>query len=107
VKTLVGACVVALLVALIPAAANAAPINVFCNGGACSSGWYKSSVALTFTWDQTGYIPPASSDCLGATISTDGVHNYTCTVNYSCCGAVSAPATVNYDATHRRSRAQC
>jgi hypothetical protein len=80
-------------------AANAAPITATCNGGGCVGSWYKTNVALAFTWDPVGYVPPASQGCLGANVTSDGTFSYTCTVNYTGGGSASLPITVKRDAT--------
>jgi hypothetical protein len=98
VKTLVGAAAVALLVALVPAAANAAPINVTCNGGGCSSGWYRTNVTVAFSWDPTGVT--ATSGCDTATLSTDSANwPRSCVVSYSNGSKSSLSVAVKRDAT--------
>jgi hypothetical protein len=98
VRTLVAASVVVLVVALIPAAANAAPINVACNGGACSTSWYKTNVTVAFAWDPTGVT--STSGCDTATLSTDSSNwQRTCVVRYSNGSTSSLPVSIKRDAT--------
>jgi hypothetical protein len=98
VRTFFAASVVALVVALIPAAANAAPINVACNGGACATDWYKINVTVAFTWDPTGVT--ATSGCDTATLTTDSANwTRTCVVTYSNGSSASLPVSIKRDAT--------
>ena len=97
-KTLLAATIVALVVALIPAAANAAPINVTCNGGGCSGGWYTTNVTVAFTWDPTGVT--ATSGCDTATLSSDSANwQRSCVVSYSNGSQSSLPVSIKRDAT--------
>jgi hypothetical protein len=98
VRTLVAATVMALVVALLPAAANAAPINVACNGAGCSAGWYKTNVTVAFSWDPTGVT--STSGCDTATLSTDSAGwQKDCVVHYSNGSTSSLPVTIKRDAT--------
>ena len=97
-RTLVAATLMALVVALLPAAANAAPINVTCNGGGCSTGWYTTNVTVAFTWDPTGVT--GTNGCDTATLTSDSANwQRTCVVTYSNGSQSTLPVTVKRDAT--------
>jgi hypothetical protein len=81
------------LLVLAPSA-SAAPLNVTCNGGACSSDWYLSNVTVAFSWDPAGVL--STSGCDTQTISSDttGQH-FHCVVTYS--GTPQTQAIADFD----------
>jgi hypothetical protein len=78
--------------------ATAAPITVACNGDACSSDWYKTSVTVTFTWDPLGVTQTSGCDTNTVTSDTTG-WSRTCTVTYSNGSQSQLPVTIKKDAT--------
>jgi hypothetical protein len=85
------------LLVLAPAAV-AAPINVACNGGGCSTGWYKVNVTVAFTWDPVGVTQTAGCDTATLTSDTTGWAR-TCTVTYSNGSKSQLGVTIKKDAT--------
>jgi hypothetical protein len=95
VRTAALAVLVALAVAALPQAAGAAPVNVTCNGGACSTGWYRTPVAVVFQWDATGAA--RTSGCDRQTVSDVVGKQITCTVSYNNGSIASLSVTINSD----------
>jgi hypothetical protein len=70
VRTTIAAAVIASSIVLLPQAATAAaPLTVTCNGGGCTTDWYKTNVTVAFAWDPTGVT--STSGCDTRTISSD------------------------------------
>ena len=69
------------LLVVVPGA-SAAPLNVTCNGGACSGGWYQSDVGVDFQWDTTDPSIVGTSGCGPFQVASDtsGV-TFTCTLD--------------------------
>ena len=84
------------LLAIVPAA-SAAPITVSCNGGGCSTDWYKTSITVAFAWDPVGVMQTASCDTNTVTGDTAG-WSRTCVVTYTNGSQSSLPVTVKKDA---------
>jgi hypothetical protein len=85
------------LLVLTPTAA-AAPISVSCNGGGCSTDWYKQSVTVAFAWDPTGVTQ--TQGCDTNTVSNDTAGwSATCIVSYSNGSSAQLGVTVKKDAT--------
>jgi hypothetical protein len=85
------------LLILVPKAA-AAPISVSCNGGGCSSGWYKASVTVAFAWDPTDVM--STTGCDTNTVSSDTTGwSRTCTVTYTNNSSAQLGVTIKKDAT--------
>jgi hypothetical protein len=92
------ALILSAVVLAFPAAAQAAPVSVACNGAGCSTGWYKVNVTVAFAWDPTGVTSTQSCDT--NTVSSDVAGwSRTCTVNYSNGSSASLGVTINKDAT--------
>jgi hypothetical protein len=74
-------------------AASAAPLTVTCNGGGCSSGWYKVNVTVAFAWDPGAM---STNGCDTQTISSDtsGRH-FHCVVDYG--GTPQIVVTADFD----------
>ena len=90
--------VLAVVVLAVPAAASAAPINVTCNGGACSTDWYKTNVTVAFAWDPTGVT--GTSGCDTATLGSDSANwPRSCTVTYSNTSSSTLSVVIKRDAT--------
>ena len=85
------------LLTVVPAA-GAAPITVSCNGGGCSTDWYKTSITVAFAWDPVGVMQTASCDTNTVTGDTAG-WSRTCVVTYTNGSQSSLPVTVKKDAT--------
>jgi hypothetical protein len=81
------------LLVLAPSA-SAAPLNVTCNGGGCSSGWYLSNVTVAFSWDPTGVISTGGCDTQTISSDTTGQH-FHCVVTYS--GTPQTQAVADFD----------
>jgi hypothetical protein len=98
VKTVASVAVIAVIVLAVPAAASAAPINVACNGGACSTDWYKTNVTVAFAWDPAGVT--GTSGCDTATLGSDSANwPRSCTVTYSNGSSSTLPVVIKRDAT--------
>ncbi|HEY6067797.1 MAG TPA: hypothetical protein VIU81_03815 [Gaiellaceae bacterium] len=79
-------------------AAGAAPITVTCNGGGCSSGWYKIDITVAFAWDPTGVTNTQSCDT--NTVTSDTANwSRTCIVTYSNSSQSQLGVTIKRDAT--------
>jgi len=88
------------LLVLAPSA-GAAPINVTCNGGTCSTDWYKTSVTVVFTWDP-GNPPDVTStqSCDTNTVTSDTANwSRTCIVTYTNGSQTQLGVTIKKDAT--------
>jgi hypothetical protein len=85
------------LLVLAPAAV-AAPITVACNGGGCSSDWYKVAVTVAFAWDPVGVTQTAGCDTATLTSDTTGWAR-ACTVTYSNGSSSQLGVTIKKDAT--------
>jgi hypothetical protein len=89
---------VCLSVLAFPVTASAVPITVTCNGGGCSTDWYKTSVTVAFAWDPSGVTN--RSGCHTDTISDDTTGwSRTCTVTYEDGSQPQASVTVKKDST--------
>jgi hypothetical protein len=84
-----------LVVAALPQAAAATPVSVTCNGGACSTGWYRTPVVVAFQWDTTG--ASHTSGCERQTVSDVAAKQITCTVSYSNGSNATLSVTINSD----------
>jgi hypothetical protein len=85
------------LLIVVPSAA-AAPIDVTCNGGGCSTDWYKTNVTVAFTWDPAGVT--ATQGCDTNTVSGDTAGwSRTCIVTYTNGSQASLGVTIKRDAT--------
>jgi hypothetical protein len=83
---------------VLPPVASAAPITVTCNGGGCSTGWYKTSVTVAFTWDPTGVT--MTQGCDTNTVSSDTTGwSRTCIVSYTNGSSAQLGVTIKKDAT--------
>ncbi|MFL5981033.1 MAG: hypothetical protein ACJ74R_04920 [Gaiellaceae bacterium] len=79
---------------LVVPGATAAPLNVTCNGGACSGGWYHIDVTVAFSWDPAGVM--STSGCDTQTISSDTAgRHFHCAVTYG--GTPSTQAVADFD----------
>ncbi|HEY7632957.1 MAG TPA: hypothetical protein VH817_19785 [Thermoleophilaceae bacterium] len=90
------------LTAIAAAPASADTITPVCNGTVCSSDWYTSSVALTWTFDPD---PPdeKSADCDPQTINesaTSAGTTVTCTATWGADDPVDQPVTIKVDETN-------
>ena len=63
------------------ASAQAAPLTVTCNGGACSPDWYKTSITVAFAWDPVGVTSTSGCDTQTVSSDTTGQH-FHCEVTY-------------------------
>jgi len=79
-------------------AATAAPITVACNGGGCSTDWYKTSVTVAFAWDSVGVNMTQGCDTNTVTGDTAG-WSRTCTVTYTNGSQSQLGVTIKKDAT--------
>jgi hypothetical protein len=83
---------------VLPPAASAAPITVTCNGGGCSTAWYKTSVTVAFAWDPTGVT--MTQGCDTNTVSSDTTGwSKTCIVSYTNGSSAQLGVTIKKDAT--------
>jgi hypothetical protein len=86
-----------------PGVASAAETVTACGGSAeCAGTWVNHSVAVSFSWTDSGTGETASPECAGTTVSSDGDesapgHTITCTVTYPDSTVASATATVKID----------
>ena len=87
----------------VPAQATAvAPtVTPVVSGGIAGDGGWFTGGTVNLTWTITGNPTPtvdAGADCGAKTVSTDGVHTFTCAVRNSA-GSASDTATSQYDST--------
>jgi hypothetical protein len=90
------------VVAFIPRAAfAAAPLTVTCDGGGCSSGWYRSSPVVAFHWDTNDpSITGTSPGCGTVQVSSDtSGTTFSCTLTYSGGATAQLSVTIKRDAT--------
>ena len=89
--------VVGLAIAAFPGEAAAVNFpSARCNGGACSSGWYKTSISVSWVYDPGG---TPDGGCATQTVSSDtGGASFTCNVAYPG-GGVSGSVTVKKDSS--------
>jgi hypothetical protein len=90
--------VICLPLLMFPPTAGAAPINVTCNGGGCSTDWYKVSVTVAFAWDPTGVVSTSGCDTNTVTSDTSG-WSRTCVVSYTNGSSAQLGVTIKKDAT--------
>jgi hypothetical protein len=91
-------CLVCVPLLVLAPAAVAAPITVACNGGGCSTDWYKVDVTVAFAWDPVGVTQTVGCDTSTLTSDTTGWPR-TCTVTYSNGSSSQLGVTIKRDAT--------
>jgi hypothetical protein len=104
VKTALAALAVALVVVLVPRAAQAAVgpnVTALCNGSACTSGWYQVTVSLTWQVVPQPGTTIVSQTCTLATISSDttGAGPFQCSATDSKGVTTAVSVTIKRDAT--------
>jgi hypothetical protein len=90
----------AFFVSVEPSAQASAPLAVSCNGGACASGWYQSTVTVAFQWDTTDPSITGTPGCGTFQVSADTTGtSFTCTLQYVGGATAQLSVTVKMDST--------
>jgi hypothetical protein len=88
------------LLVLAPSAGAVAPLTVTCNGGGCSSDWYKTTVTVAFHWDTTDSTITGTPGCGTFQVSSDtSGTSFSCTLQYQGGATAQLSVAVKKDGT--------
>jgi hypothetical protein len=76
------------------------PITVTCNGGGCSTAWYRVGVVVAFHWDTSDPSIIGTPGCGTFSVSSDTTgQSFNCHLDYSPSGTADLGVTIKKDAT--------